>query len=470
MKVSKIIIRNIMGIEDLEIHPGALTVVSGANGVGKTSVLQAIRDTVSGGHDPSLIRQGAEEGWVAITLEDGVSITKVIRPDKSTLTVRHPQLGKISKSQQWINAIVDSLSLDPIAFLTAPAKDRVKILLEALPLHVTADQLGFLPAEVLKGKDLEGHALEVLGQIGRELYDERTGINRASKEKRATAAQMSATLLPEPPEGGWLTEYRVRTDLFGRAQRETTARVQAIKLNAEHAKQAARQIFQATKDQEDEELQRQIDVLRKSRANMLAASECVRDRDLAAADYHRDEALRAAQAEWTPINQQWQESIAEAKAKAEIAQKNEAAREFVGQLEGEAEALEEQSDTLTSQIGRIDVIEADLLKSLPIPDLEIKDGRVYVASIPFDKLNDAEKYRLVIEIARLRAGELGLVLLDRAEVFDAAHWQAFQEAARAAGVQIIAGRRTEGPLVIQSAKATEITLDEGADELINGAF
>lgn len=470
MKVSKIAIKHIMGIEDLEIQPGALTVVSGANGVGKTSVLQAIRDTVSGGHDPSLIRKGAERGEVEITLEDGITITKTIRPDKSTLTVRDPKLGKISKSQAWINAIVDSLSLDPIAFLTAPPEDRVRILLKALPLHVTADQLGFLPVEVLKGKDLGRHALEVLGQIRKELYDERTGINRASKEKRATAAQMSSTLLPEPPEGDWQSVYQARNLDFGRKQRSMTARVQGIRNDAVDAKDAVKQLFQATKQREDDELQRQIDVLRKSRADLLAASEGVRDRDLAAIDYQRDGALGAAQAEWTPINQQWQESIAEAKAKAEIAQKNEAAREFVGQLEGEAGVLEEQSDALTSQIGRIDVLEADLLKSLPIPDLEIKDGRVYVASIPFDKLNDAEKYRLMIAIARLRAGQLGLVLLDRAEIFDAANWQAFQEAAKAAGIQIIAARVSDGPLAIEAAGATGITLDEGANELINGAF
>ncbi|HLL52630.1 MAG TPA: ATP-binding protein [Myxococcaceae bacterium] len=43
LNVSLVRIHDVLGIADLEIAPGALTVIEGGNGKGKTSVLEAIR-------------------------------------------------------------------------------------------------------------------------------------------------------------------------------------------------------------------------------------------------------------------------------------------------------------------------------------------------------------------------------------------------------------------------------------------
>ena len=62
MKIASIHIENVLGIEELDINPGAVTRITGANATGKSSTIEAIKSAVKGGHDATLIRQGAEHG------------------------------------------------------------------------------------------------------------------------------------------------------------------------------------------------------------------------------------------------------------------------------------------------------------------------------------------------------------------------------------------------------------------------
>jgi len=64
MRVSKPEIKNLLGIEQLEIAPGSVTVISGKNASGKTSVLESIKAALGGGHDGTLLRKGAKEGEI----------------------------------------------------------------------------------------------------------------------------------------------------------------------------------------------------------------------------------------------------------------------------------------------------------------------------------------------------------------------------------------------------------------------
>jgi recombinational DNA repair ATPase RecF len=96
VKVIGITIDNVLGIEHFEFRPGAVSILAGRNGVGKTSVLEAIRSALRGGHDPSLLRRGAEKGSVLLRLEDGTQITKTIGREASPLKVSLPGAGRVS--------------------------------------------------------------------------------------------------------------------------------------------------------------------------------------------------------------------------------------------------------------------------------------------------------------------------------------------------------------------------------------
>ena len=125
MLVHKISIKNILGLESLEFSPSSgYNEITGGNGSGKTSTLEAIRAALGAGHDATLLRQGATEGEIVLLLEDGTEITKSVTADKTDVVVKHPEFGKISKPAAYLKKIADSLSLNPIDFLMAPGKSR----------------------------------------------------------------------------------------------------------------------------------------------------------------------------------------------------------------------------------------------------------------------------------------------------------------------------------------------------------
>lgn len=429
MKVKTIQIENILGITKLEITPGALTVIEGKNAAGKTSVLLALKDLAEGGHDPSLIRQGCEWGQVGMVLDDGVMITKKITAEKSTIVVRHPKMGRISRPQEWIRRVLDDLSLDPIQFLTVAAKDRLGILLGALDLKLDRKQLqAIVPREYLEAVKLDRHALEVIGDVRKRVFDKRRDVNVAAKEKRSSASQLVEALPDECPGGEGGRTWREELERLQIERDRLQEMLAARKAEIEGAKSREVSTLQETCDGKIEELRAR---LRDAVAAIVrqAASE-----------------IDKLGAEYEPQRDELNGKIGEAALQVENEGRVHQAREMIQKFSDDAADLEKRSDKLTKVLDALEELKAELLENLPIKGLEIRDGQIYVGGIPFDRLNDSERYRLAVEIGKLKAGELGLLLLDRAEIFDGDSWRAFSQAAIDSGLQVIAAKVTDSDL------------------------
>lgn len=429
MRIVKIQIDNILGLEHLDIAPGALTVVEGANGTGKTSVLEAIKAGLGGGRDATLLRRGAKEGQVVLLLDDGTEITKRVKEDgATTAVVKHPTFGAIAKPQSYLDKLADALSVNPIAFLAAPPAKRAAWLLEVLPSKVTDEDLSKAGVTALPPASADG--LQRIEAARKAAYDERTGVNRTAKEKKATIAQLEAAL---PPDSG-----------VDPRQEATTAEQDASKLNRE----LGARLDKARSDEAQDtatvnaETDAAIRKLEAQRAQDLAAIR-------AKATAQRDEAA----AEIQPKIDEATARAAAARTRAERYAADQRSRTFINDHKEAVAALEENAGHLTATLEKLDTLKATALANLPIKGVEVRDGEVYVEDIPFDRVNRARQIRVALNVARLRAGQLGLVCVDGLEALDAETFAQFEKAAEKSGLQFVVNRVTEGPLTVRAGGA-----------------
>lgn len=428
MKISHIKISNILGIDSLEFSPEGFTAITGPNGAGKTSILEAIKAATGQGHDATLLRKGADKGEVVLVLDDGTEIQQRVTPNRTTRDVVRDG-KKITQPGNVIKSLTDALSVNPVEFLTARKQDRVKVLLESMPIKLDAEKLteiSGIPVRV----DTEAHALHIIEAVRQQVYDDRTGTNRAIKEKDATINQLRMAM-PDAPGGVDGDEDQLRQQLEqARAARD--AEVQRIDAKLTGIRQESADRIQKLKD----DGQARIDAIR---AEVQAAVEAERaslaDTE-AKAGRVRQKAIDACAAAAQPL----QSAIAAIAANRDAAAKRKATLETINQMIEDWEGLKGDAEMQTAALEAIDRYKSDLLASLPIPGVEVRDGEIYRDGVPFDRLNTAQRVGIAFEIAKLRAGDLRLICLDGMELLDEDSLAELRQQAQAGDVQVFITR------------------------------
>jgi flagellar biosynthesis GTPase FlhF len=455
LKVSRIKISNILGIESLEFAPSpvGLTVVRGKNGSGKTSVIESLRTAFNGAHDATLLRTGAQKGEVVLVLDDGTEIKKTVDENSADVRVNHPEIGPVSRYGSFLKKLADTLSLNPIEFLTASPKDRVNLLLQAIPMRITADQIGFVPQIALSGVDLGKHALESFSQIHKNLFEYRRGVNRAEKEKRATVSQLTETLPADPDGGNWSDVFDQRQKELGALRLAAQEKTSAIRADYASIVDAANKVYMETSAQLERELSEQIEKLRADTEIARKYAQEKRDGQISCAEKNRDESLAHEKEQYDPRNQELVAAISEAKTMIEQHAKTEKTREFIAQLTTEADHLEKQSKSFTSALSQLEVLKASFLQKLPISGVEIRDDDIFIGDIPFDRVNTARKVEIAIEAAILRSGSLPLIVCDGIEALDSETFRIFRDKIEQRGVQCIVARVDDSEFGIETKGA-----------------
>jgi DNA repair exonuclease SbcCD ATPase subunit len=443
MKVNRISIKNILGIESLDIEPGSMTVIEGQNGSGKTSALESLKSIVKGGHDATLLRKGATEGEIVLLLDDGVQIRKRVTADQSTTTVKHPEFGNVSKPQAYIEKLADFLAVNPVELLLAAPKRRVEAMLEVLPMKVDPKQLDDIWPGSSRVVDTKRHGLEVIGDLGKSLYDNRTGVNRSLKDKEATVRQMMESL-PPVPDKSWeekVGEIEAELDDLQTGAASMKERILAeSKLKEKDQK--------AWRNQGKTEIEREA-----------AAKIKVLDEEFGLSIQGIQEAERAKLEKlgnsYTPEYERLTADLAEAKARHDEQTRAQNSRTMVTKMQGEADQLANQSTKLTAALASLETLKTSLLSDLPIKGLEIIDGEIHLGGIPFPRLNLAKKIQLVVDIAKLRSGKLGMILIDDAEHLDSETFAEFQKAIQKSKLQAFVTRVSDGPFTVNNTEELE---------------
>ena len=147
MKVIELRAQNLKRLKAVEIRPdpdGHVVEITGRNGQGKTSVLDAIWFALAGGaatRDTSQpIRDGEKRATVELDLGD-FTIKRVWEEGKSTVIVTSKELGKITSPQKFLDEKLGALSFDPLEFAGMAAKDQRRLLLELVHTDVDIEDI-----------------------------------------------------------------------------------------------------------------------------------------------------------------------------------------------------------------------------------------------------------------------------------------------------------------------------------------
>lgn len=183
-RISRLEIKNCLGISELEIQAGKVNIIRGGNERGKSSVLEVIekglRNTV---RRTKFIKDGADEGTLYIELDDTTRIDRRVKPDgkESSKITQHG--ASIPKPETYLKSLVgDGFGFNPVDFMGQKDKDQTEILLSLIPMRVKEEDLREWFGEV-PPVNLNQHAIDVLAYLAEKyFYDKRTIANSEVRE------------------------------------------------------------------------------------------------------------------------------------------------------------------------------------------------------------------------------------------------------------------------------------------------
>lgn len=397
MKIIEFKAERFKRLSAVEITPNGNTVViSGRNGQGKSSVLDAIWLALGGG--PAVkdsattrpVKDGEKDAFVRLDLGEIIVTRKWTAAGNSTLTVEGADGRKFNSPQALLDSLVGGIAFDPLSFSRMPARDQRKQLIDLANLSIDPDELD------AKRKSL---------------YDERTAINR---EAKALEAELSNT--PRPGQDVADQEISI-SDLVNEmteAQRKATDFVNK-KVQLENMRKDALVLSELINTKKTE-LEKLI-----ADGKTLAAEVA----DIAEPD------IQGLQSKMSNVEQ----------INADVRQK----KRYLA-LKTRVSEKVSMSDAITKQIETLDKTKEDAFKTakFPIEGLAFDNEGITFSSVPFRQCSSAEQMKVCIAIAAALNPKIRVIRVSDASLLDAESMAMVSQLAQEQDMQIWLERVTDG--------------------------
>lgn len=136
---------NFKRLKAVEVAPdGNIVTISGKNGQGKSSVLDAITAALAGTDKrttPKPIRDGEEYAEIVLETDELIATRRFTHDKKPSLVVESKDGAKYPKAQAKLNDLIGKLSLDPLAFTRLSDKEQRETLLGLIDLPFDPKEL-----------------------------------------------------------------------------------------------------------------------------------------------------------------------------------------------------------------------------------------------------------------------------------------------------------------------------------------
>jgi hypothetical protein len=505
IRLTRLQLRSYRGIKELDVPvKGSGVIAKGRNGAGKTTVLRAIGAALASADiGADAVKIGDKEGEILIDLDvagKAMHVRRRFGSSGSTLAVTNDEGDKKSKPTQVLAELLGSAPLDVVGMvLEQDPKKRRALILHALPVRVTVEQLRRWVPSLPDTYNVEGHGLEVVERMRARAYDQRTEANKIAKEAAATAHQASLVASEaeaKVPAGAGDVEAAGRaceeakeemnTIAARRAAAERTAQSMSgfrmtadrnreqAQIERERAKAAptaeavtkAEQAYTAARVAL-EQAERAADVARAAAAareselaELQHASQTAVEQLAKAAQHDRDaERLEASIAQATEVVSEEDFAAAKAAHTAAAAALDAAhARARATERRAAARAAEETAKTAQAEADRLDGIVKALSTEAPAAilaetegvaaGLELDGDEVRLGGVSLDKLCGAERLRFAADVAKALNPGVGFLVCDGLERLDPEQLDAFVAAATVDGRQLFGSLVDRGELVL----------------------
>ena len=398
MKILGLSVKNVKRIKAVEITPeGAVVVLGGRNGQGKSSVLDAIAYAL-GGKDvlcKEPVRRGETNAEVSCDLGEYTVRRTFTAEGGGNLTLTTKDGARFSSPQKRLDDIVGQLSFDPLAFSRMDARAQAETLRALVGLDFTKTD-----------------------QRRGAIFEQRTDVNRQAKAIRARLEAMPAhhegAPADEVPSSDLLAELdgaiaanRVRDE----ANQDRVLKTRRLEEMAERMRRTKHEIEQLQARLISEERAWQEALEGVERATEAVAAMCVIDTD----------PIRARLAQLETDNR--------------IARENQlriVTTAALDNLNKEAGALSESLD----QIERAKRLAIQGV-AFPVPGLGLDDlGQVTFNGLPFEQASSAEQLRVSVGIGLALNPKLRVLLIRDGSLLDPESLRLVAEMAEGADAQL----------------------------------
>jgi DNA repair exonuclease SbcCD ATPase subunit len=467
MKISKIKIKNLFGIKECELD-GSSKEISGKNGVGKTSVIDAIRYALQNKSDRDyIVRNGETEGEILIETDNGLRINRKARINQVDYKSIKKNGAEVQSPETFLRDIFTPLQLNPVEFMGMDKNKQNAIILDMIEYNWNLQTIKEWFGEIPSWVDYEQNILQVLNDIQSEkgqYFQVRQDTNRDARNKKAMIEEVGATI----PQGYQVEKWEKANvgEIYTRIERirkdnQTIERAKQIienKDNKVRKFEADREIAKAALDTEINNRSNQIDKDILKLQEQIKALQ-VEKENLAVNMKNRLEVIeqtyKASVAKFEAEVEEYKEfadkEIQDTTELQKQAEEIERMKSHINEykrmlsLQQEVEELQVRSESLTEKIEKARTLPGDILQTaiIPIKGLTVKDGIPLINGLPVSNLSEGEKLDLCIDVAIQKPNGLQIILIDGVEKLASELRKQLYDKCKAKGLQFLATRTTD---------------------------
>ena len=465
--ITKIKIKNLFGIREYEADGSSLE-LSGKNGTGKSSVLDAIKYALTNKSDRDyIVHKGETEGEIIVETDTGLSIDRKARTNKADYKSVKRNGLEVGSPEAFLRELFTPLQLNPIEFMNMDKKQQNAIILDMIEypwdMNKIKEWFGEIPAWVSYDQNI----LSVLNDIQAEngdYYQNRRNIDRDIRNKKAFVEEIADGIPAGYDVEKW--ENASAGDIYRQIERiqKENQNIERAKLLRDSRDSKIRK-FDADREIEITALDREIS----NRANQIDKSIASLKEQIRAYETEKESLTSKKQDKLEVIEQTYKANVARFDAEiaeyAEYADKHpqdvatlqEQAQEIekmqshineykrMLRLQNEIEELQAQSQELTDKIEKARTLPGEILTNctIPIAGLTVENGMPLINGLPVSNLSEGEKLDLCIDVAIQNPNGLNIILIDGVEKLATDLREKLYRKCKDKGLQFIATRTTD---------------------------